>query len=215
MEHKTFRIDIQGMAHIGPHKYAEAIDKHIYFISANKYEIIRYNYLNKTTDTIISYNPKNWVNLSKKDINKINKALPGANALKELNKTLPRKNIIHGLEIINDSTIFVRHLSDYYGKNMDFFVDIWIEKHNKWEISNSNLAYKKPCNPSINISKENFPIYLYKSFFFNKDGLFFTITNNETELSPIGYNFEEFHEVNQNILSTNKPVYKLNIFHRK
>jgi len=215
IEQKNYSIDILGMIHIAPSKYLDAHKDQLYSISANKYEVVRYNYLTKATDTIIKHKPKEWNNFSEKEIRLINKARPGGPVIKELQEILPRKNVIHGLAIINDTTMFIRHLQGYYGQNLELFVDIWKLQNNEWILSASNIKYRDPVEPNSIISKNNYPFFLHHSFNYNKKGLFYTISDKETELSPIGMTYTEFYEKNQNELISKEPVYKLNIFHKK
>lgn len=215
IEQKTFNIDILGMVHIAPSKYLDAQKDQVFFTNANKYEVVRYNYLTKTTDTVIKHMPKKWNYFSEKEIRTINKIRPGAPVIKALQNILPSKNVIHGLAIINDTTLFIRHIQGYYGQNLELFVDIWKLQNNEWILSASNIKYSDPVEPNSIISKNNYPIFLYNSFNYNKQGLFYTISDKETELSPIGMTYTEFYEKNQNELISKEPVYKLNIFYKK
>ncbi|MGI6321255.1 MAG: hypothetical protein ACOXZK_09965 [Bacteroidales bacterium] len=212
IETNDYILDVPGMIHIGPSGYIDAHGSSLFFVSANKYKVEKYNFITKERETIIDYKPEAWKYLTEKDIKKVRRAYPGGPALSRLGEILPKKNVVHGIEVINDSTIFVRYLWDYYGNSMELYVDVWTCKGGVWELSLVGLKYKSMCNLDIPITKNNYPIALNRAFLYSGIGGFYTITNREPDNSPIGKKYSDYFDENQKLLIDQEPLYKLNIF---
>ncbi len=213
VEKKPLLFDINEMMHISPSIYADAYGDNIYFLQADQYRIIQYNWVNQRKDTIFG-EIDGWNSFSKSQLLEINNSKPGAPVISVLNKYLPNIDVTTAINVVNDTMIIIRRFRHYMGSDMKESVDVLLKENGHWVIKYLGYDGRLRCSKEV-VAKTNYPLDCYQrnySPLYSLGDKKFALIVSEQKDSPLGKTWNQFYDESQGKLVNENPVFKMCIF---